>query len=251
MTSPDPFTALGLPARPDLTDEQVRAAWRTIAAATHPDRPGGGDPARVCRRVRRLRGAAHPVGTVRGIRRPDRRPAAAGRVRHARPRARPRLGRWRALLLVPARIRHGRPLPAGRCASSPPWCWPWSPRSRGRAARLRPGSLPGWRVLAGADRAGGPRPAPGTVTPMAGDARMGGRGGRFFTGTWHGPGPSERGARPSSSGRPDRTASPEPGYGPPLSQPMQGHRPNNHRPLPTGTWPGKPAPGKADKNGFT
>ena len=41
-----PFTALGLPARPDLTDEQVRTAWRAIAAATHPDRPGGGNPAR-------------------------------------------------------------------------------------------------------------------------------------------------------------------------------------------------------------
>jgi hypothetical protein len=39
----DPFAALGLPARPDLTDEQVRAAWRAIAAATHPDRPDGGD----------------------------------------------------------------------------------------------------------------------------------------------------------------------------------------------------------------
>ena len=42
----NPFDALGLPTRPDLTDEQVRAAWRTIAAATHPDRPGGGDVAR-------------------------------------------------------------------------------------------------------------------------------------------------------------------------------------------------------------
>ena len=41
----NPFDALGLP-RPDLTDEQVRAAWRVIAAATHPDRPGGGDVAR-------------------------------------------------------------------------------------------------------------------------------------------------------------------------------------------------------------
>ena len=41
----DPFAALGLPARPDLSDEQVRTAWRTIAAATHPDRPGGGNPA--------------------------------------------------------------------------------------------------------------------------------------------------------------------------------------------------------------
>jgi hypothetical protein len=39
----NPFEALGLPVRPDLTDEQVRAAWRAIAAATHPDRPDGGD----------------------------------------------------------------------------------------------------------------------------------------------------------------------------------------------------------------
>jgi hypothetical protein len=41
-----PFAALGLPARPDLTDDDVRAAWRRIAAATHPDRADGGDPAR-------------------------------------------------------------------------------------------------------------------------------------------------------------------------------------------------------------
>jgi hypothetical protein len=44
--SPNPFEALGLPARPDLSDEQVRAAWRQIAAATHPDRADGGDLAR-------------------------------------------------------------------------------------------------------------------------------------------------------------------------------------------------------------
>jgi hypothetical protein len=42
----NPFQALGLPARPDLDDEQVRAAWRAIAAASHPDRADGGDPAR-------------------------------------------------------------------------------------------------------------------------------------------------------------------------------------------------------------
>jgi hypothetical protein len=44
--SSSPFAALGLPERPDLEDEQVRAAWREIAAATHPDRPDGGDAAR-------------------------------------------------------------------------------------------------------------------------------------------------------------------------------------------------------------
>jgi hypothetical protein len=42
----DPFGALGLPARPGLTDDDVRAAWRRIAAATHPDRADGGDPDR-------------------------------------------------------------------------------------------------------------------------------------------------------------------------------------------------------------
>jgi curved DNA-binding protein CbpA len=42
----DPFRALGLPRRADLSDDDVRAAWRRIAAATHPDRDDGGDPAR-------------------------------------------------------------------------------------------------------------------------------------------------------------------------------------------------------------
>lgn len=41
----NPFETLGLPTRPDLDDDQVRAAWRAIATATHPDRPDGGDPA--------------------------------------------------------------------------------------------------------------------------------------------------------------------------------------------------------------
>ena len=42
----DPFSALGLPAQADLTDDDVRSAWRRIAAATHPDRADGGDPGR-------------------------------------------------------------------------------------------------------------------------------------------------------------------------------------------------------------
>jgi hypothetical protein len=46
MSAPDPFAILGLAARPDLTDDDVRAAWRRIAAAVHPDRADGGDPAR-------------------------------------------------------------------------------------------------------------------------------------------------------------------------------------------------------------
>jgi curved DNA-binding protein CbpA len=44
--SGDPFLVLGLPPEADLSDDDVRAAWRRIAAATHPDRDDGGDPAR-------------------------------------------------------------------------------------------------------------------------------------------------------------------------------------------------------------
>lgn len=40
----DPFAVLGLRADDDLTDDDVRIAWRRIAAATHPDRADGGDP---------------------------------------------------------------------------------------------------------------------------------------------------------------------------------------------------------------
>jgi curved DNA-binding protein CbpA len=44
--SSDPFAVLGLPARADVTDDDVRAAWRRIAASAHPDREDGGDPGR-------------------------------------------------------------------------------------------------------------------------------------------------------------------------------------------------------------
>jgi DnaJ domain len=41
---PDPFRVLGLTPDPELSDDDVRAAWRRVAAATHPDRADGGDP---------------------------------------------------------------------------------------------------------------------------------------------------------------------------------------------------------------
>jgi curved DNA-binding protein CbpA len=46
VTGDSPFGVLGLAARPGLTDDEVRSAWRRVAAACHPDRPDGGDPAR-------------------------------------------------------------------------------------------------------------------------------------------------------------------------------------------------------------
>jgi hypothetical protein len=42
----DPFSILGLEPRPDLTDDEVHAAWRRTASTTHPDREDGGDPRR-------------------------------------------------------------------------------------------------------------------------------------------------------------------------------------------------------------
>ena len=50
MTRPggreSPFDVLGLPASREVTDDDVRAAWRRIATASHPDRADGGDPER-------------------------------------------------------------------------------------------------------------------------------------------------------------------------------------------------------------
>ncbi|HEY7324071.1 MAG TPA: J domain-containing protein [Streptosporangiaceae bacterium] len=40
-----PFEVLGVPVSAELTDDDIRSAWRRIAAATHPDRADGGDPA--------------------------------------------------------------------------------------------------------------------------------------------------------------------------------------------------------------
>jgi hypothetical protein len=109
VTARDPFAALGLRPSPGLTDDDIRAAWRRIAAATHPDRADGGDPAA-------YRDAAAAYAILR---------AAWGRSEAyadlrvgmpARdlppPRAapsHPRLSPWRAVVLVPSRIRYGRP----------------------------------------------------------------------------------------------------------------------------------------------
>jgi hypothetical protein len=121
MTAGDPFEALGLPALADLDDEQVRAAWREIAAATHPDRPDGGDAARytaAAAAYAQLRtgwgrseawadltsdtAATAPLPVIRGADLPP-------SLRLRRPPSTRRLlpgGLW----LLPARIRHGRPL---------------------------------------------------------------------------------------------------------------------------------------------
>jgi hypothetical protein len=106
----NPFTVLGLPTRPDLTDEQVRAAWRSIATATHPDRPGGGNAQRY----------AAASAAYAALRTPWARseacadltakpPPAAPATARPGPRA-PGVKMAYSVLLLPARVRHGRPL---------------------------------------------------------------------------------------------------------------------------------------------
>jgi hypothetical protein len=106
----NPFAALGLPARPGLTDEQVRAAWRSIAATTHPDRADGGNPAAYAAAsaaytvLRTPWGRSEAYADLTG-----QAPPAVIPADHARPRAgAARL--FRPLMLAPARVRHGRPL---------------------------------------------------------------------------------------------------------------------------------------------
>jgi hypothetical protein len=114
----NPFEALGLPARPDLDDEQVRAAWRAIAAATHPDRADGGDLARYTAASAayaelrtgwgRSEAWADLVERAERPGEPDTSPLPIipGEVRPPVPPWLPLLGLGR----LPARIRRGRPL---------------------------------------------------------------------------------------------------------------------------------------------
>jgi curved DNA-binding protein CbpA len=110
MTSADPFSVLGLPAGPNLTDEQVRSAWRAIAAASHPDRADGGNPARYAAAsaayaaLRTPWGRSEAYADLTSTLAPRKVPAA--RLAPARPGS----AALRSLALVPARLRHGRPL---------------------------------------------------------------------------------------------------------------------------------------------
>jgi hypothetical protein len=90
----DPFLLLGLDARAGVSDHEVRAAWRRIAAATHPDRDDGGDPARfgaaaaAYALLRTADGRGEALADLVAAPVPAGRLAFAGRARNAR-RARP------------------------------------------------------------------------------------------------------------------------------------------------------------------
>jgi len=111
MTTFNPFEALGLPTRPDLDDDQVHAAWRAIAKATHPDRPDGGDPAWYAQASAAYAQLNSPWGRSEAY--ADQLDAQHGGtiplpfIIHVPAPARPT---WRPLRLLPARVVHGRPL---------------------------------------------------------------------------------------------------------------------------------------------
>jgi hypothetical protein len=103
----NPFTVLGLPPDPGLSDDQVRAAWRAVAARTHPDRDDGGNPAAYSAaaaayaQLRTGWGRSEALADLAAVPYvPPAEPAPAG----------PAASAGRALVMLPARVRHGRPL---------------------------------------------------------------------------------------------------------------------------------------------
>ncbi len=104
-SAPDPFAVLGVEPRADLTDEEVHAAWRRAATATHPDRADGGDPPRFAEAAAAYTALRTRFG--RGEALADLRAARPGRPAPWR-RNGPRRGA-RAAARLPGRIRRGRP----------------------------------------------------------------------------------------------------------------------------------------------
>jgi hypothetical protein len=102
----NPFAGLGLPAAAGLTDEEVRAAWRRLAARTHPDRDDGGDPAAYTAAATAYAQLRTPWGRSEAL--ADL--AATDYAPPADPAAAPGTGALRRLAILPARVRHGRPL---------------------------------------------------------------------------------------------------------------------------------------------
>jgi curved DNA-binding protein CbpA len=104
LVESDPFTVLGLPARPEVGDDEVRTAWRRIAAATHPDRADGGDPARFAAAA-----AAYTTLRTRSGRGEALADLAARRPRAGVPRPGVPGRRLLGLARLPDRVRRGRP----------------------------------------------------------------------------------------------------------------------------------------------
>ena len=107
----DPFTTLGLPTDPGLSTDEVRAAWRAIATTTHPDLPGGGDPATYAAAsaaytiLRTPWGRSEAYADLTATHIPPPMPPGPAISRATTPPVHLLTGlRW-----LPARIHHGRP----------------------------------------------------------------------------------------------------------------------------------------------
>lgn len=128
LASRDPFAVLGLAAANGLSDDEVRAAWRRVASATHPDRADGGDPGRYAAasaaytELRTEFGRGEALAHLRGSQEP-----------------------CHVLARLPSRIARGRPVRL--------------------ALRLVGATAVAWAALAsGAPRGAGPAVAAGAVT---------------------------------------------------------------------------------------
>jgi curved DNA-binding protein CbpA len=145
------FGALGLEAGPEVTDDDVRAAWRRIAAATHPDRADGGDPERFAAAaaaytaLRTRFGRGEALADLRAAPWPPGTSAPAGRAARAAPAE--------ASGRLVFRVRHGRP---GRLAIRV---------RRGRPGRLAVRVLAALSASAAAAATAGAQPAtPALIT---------------------------------------------------------------------------------------
>jgi curved DNA-binding protein CbpA len=181
--SDDPFALLGLPARPDVTDDDVRSAWRRIAAATHPDREDGGDPARfgaaaaAYAMLRTGYGRGEALADLGLAGAADRR-AQHARRRGRRPGAAVGRGRHRARGGSPADAKHAaRPL----ATPSAPW-WqpaggvgqPGAPGHDAEPSRAgRAGWFSRWRPTRSRSGRRPARPSGGLALPVAGAAGVG------------------------------------------------------------------------------
>jgi len=101
----NPLEALGLLARRQLADGKVRSVWRRIAAAAHPHRADGGDPAAYAAAAC----CARQTATDRGETLANLRGLVGGRVPDY-PVPDRRNSRAKLLLAVPPLIRYGRPV---------------------------------------------------------------------------------------------------------------------------------------------
>ena len=139
MTRPpaaDPFRTLGLEPRADLTDDEVHAAWRRTASATHPDREDGGDPARFAQAAAAYTALRTRFG--RGEVLADLQRPGGGHGENGRPVQ--ALVAGRHLLARPGGAP-GAARAAGPARARPPPRPPWPPQAR--TPRLPPWS-PAW-----------------------------------------------------------------------------------------------------------